>query len=309
MAGDGCYIVSDLGAHGSGAVVPGQLLPAGPRTCRHTLQWAAMPVQILALETSGPRCGVALLRHDGAHATVVARHHDGVAEHSERLLALVDEVLAEAGCGAADLDAVAFGQGPGGFTGLRVACGVAQGLGFALQKPLLPVMTHLALEAALPATGPAWRLVLQDARMNEVYAAVVYRPQQAAARCVLGPVLVPLAAVATWWQSAPVRRALATLAQADALEPPEAAWCAAGDLAADALAELALPEALPWQAPPLAPTATAVAQVALALWQQGVRVAPEAAQPLYVRDKVAFTTQERAAGAGGNPRAVLPEAG
>lgn len=257
-----------------------------------------MPVQILALETSSARCGVALLRHDAGLIQIVERHHDGVAEHSARLLGLVDAVLAEAGATAAALNAVAYGQGPGGFTGLRVACGVAQGLGFSLGLPLVPVVTHQALELALPAAGSPWRLVLQDARMGEVYAAVLQRqPGAAVATLVAGPVLVSLAHVASWLSSVGV------LAQASG----NAGWVAS-DLPAEARTAVAMPTDWLWHDAVLQPEASAVARAAWVAWQGGARVSPEQAQPLYVRDKVAFTTAERALGAGGNPRAPLPAA-
>ncbi len=258
-----------------------------------------MSSHLLALETSGARCGVALLCHDGPQARVVARHHDGVNEHSARLLPLVDEVLAEAGIRRQQLDGIAFGQGPGAFTGIRVACGVAQGMGFALDRPLIPVLTHEALEHQVPPQAAAWRLVVQDARMDEAYVAVVQRTAQGPT-VLEGPLLLPLTAVSEWhagWA------AHAGQTQVDWL------WVSDldGDTAASAVRHLRQSGlAVVADFPAVRPTATAVAEVAWQHWLAGVRVSPEAARPVYVRDKVAFTTAERAGGAGGNPRAAIP---
>ena len=85
-----------------------------------------MELNLLALETSSSRCGVALLRAADGRLDVTVREHEGSQEHAERLLPMAGELLAEAGLAPGALHAVAFGQGPGGFTGLRVACGVAR---------------------------------------------------------------------------------------------------------------------------------------------------------------------------------------
>ena len=91
-----------------------------------------MELNLLALETSSSRCGVALLRAVDGRLEISVREHEGSQEHAERLLPMADALLAEAGIAASGLHAVAFGQGPGGFTGLRVACGVAQGMALSL---------------------------------------------------------------------------------------------------------------------------------------------------------------------------------
>src|SRR3546814_12968219 len=115
-----------------------------------------MDLNLLALETSSARCGVALLRETPAGQATRVREHEGAQEHAERLLPMAGELLAQAGLVPADLHAVAFGQGPGGFTGLRVACGVAQGVGLALQVPGVPGVSPLAVAetgAAHPGGG------------------------------------------------------------------------------------------------------------------------------------------------------------
>ena len=88
--------------------------------------------------------------------------------HSETLLPLLAELLAEGQLSLPQIDAIAFGCGPGAFTGLRVACGVAQGLAVAAELPVLPVVS---LEAMAAASGAESVLSLLDARMHEVYCA------------------------------------------------------------------------------------------------------------------------------------------
>ena len=256
-----------------------------------------MSLHILSLETSGSRCGVALLREQAGHVDVLLREHDGVAEHSARLLPMVDSVLAEAGLPRHAIDAVAFGQGPGGFTGLRVACGVAQGMGYALEIPVLPIVSNAAVEHQLPADAPALRVIALDARMEEAYLAVYQRGD--AGTEVQSPVLIGVNDVAPWIDSR-IAGWLGRDASLSALGVQD--LVVAGDVfrhdseSGDALSRFA------WQQV-LRPDARAVAWLGLSAWQAGQACSPEQARPLYVRDKVAFTTREREQGAGGNPRA------
>lgn len=254
-----------------------------------------MTQYILALETSGACCGVALWCGVDGNARVVLREHHGTKEHSERLLPMVDEVLAEAGVGSTALSAVAFGQGPGGFTGLRVACGVAQGLGFALDVPLAPVVSHAALAWASEAAIGQVVLVAMDARMDEVYAAAYRIEDDHGARTVValdGPILLGAADLLTWarmqgwWSDSLLHAGDACLA-----------YPALIDLPADAVRSTIV-----------RPTADAVAMLAAGMLRQGQAIPADQASPLYVRDKVAFTTAERALGQGGNPRVRLPQA-
>lgn len=123
---------------------------------------------ILALETS-TELGSCALWHDGQ---LTERLCPAGRPHSETLLPLVRELLQEAGVNVGQLDAIAFGVGPGAFTGLRVACGAAQGLAVAGNIPLLPVTS---LEAMAAASGAERVLALLDARMGEVYAGAYQR--------------------------------------------------------------------------------------------------------------------------------------
>ncbi|WP_319743388.1 tRNA (adenosine(37)-N6)-threonylcarbamoyltransferase complex dimerization subunit type 1 TsaB [Pigmentiphaga sp.] len=252
-----------------------------------------MSLHILSLETSSAWCGVALLRATGPGTVdILAREHQGVQEHSARLLPMVQEVLREAGIARTALDAIAFGQGPGGFTGLRVSCGVAQGLGFALGRPLVPIVSHAAVAQQVSDDGGRPLVVAMDARMQEVYLAIYRRVAADRLETLLAPQLMAGPGLGAW-----VGEQVSAL---DTRAPSRQAWLC-GDAAAaypEFFAEFPLEE----RAAAQRPTAAAVACLAHAAYLRGETVAPEHATPLYVRDKVAFTTSERQAGAGGNPR-------
>ncbi|EFF76706.1 bifunctional tRNA (adenosine(37)-N6)-threonylcarbamoyltransferase complex dimerization subunit type 1 TsaB/ribosomal protein alanine acetyltransferase RimI [Achromobacter piechaudii] len=260
-----------------------------------------MELNLLALETSSSRCGVALLRTVDGRLEVITREHEGSQEHAERLLPMANELLAESGLAPTALHAVAFGQGPGGFTGLRVACGVAQGMGLGLGIPVLPVVSHQAVAAQVPGAGPADAIVVAlDARMNEVYLAVYRRTDSDSSEdsgweVLQAPLLIAAAEVVPW-----TAHHLAGWSEAagQALRP-----VLAGD-AWDAYASEMTPLA-GWTraAEALRPEAASVARLARLGWLRGEALPPEEAAPLYVRDKVAFTTAERMRGEGGNPKA------
>ena len=118
-------------------------------------------MNLLALETSTERLSIAILR-DGVS---FARDVDAGQRHSELALPLLNELLGESKLALHELDAIAFGQGPGSFTGVRIACGLAQGLAFGIGKSLVPVPTQLALAAQTGADAVA---VAIDARMGEI---------------------------------------------------------------------------------------------------------------------------------------------
>jgi tRNA threonylcarbamoyladenosine biosynthesis protein TsaB len=253
---------------------------------------------LLALETSSSRCSVALLREGADGPAVASLEHEGAQEHAERLLPMAGELLRDAGLGVADLQAVAFGQGPGAFTGLRVACGVAQGIALAHGLPVLPVVSHLAVAAQVPARPDQAIVVALDARMAEVYLAVYRRVQGASDDTIWDvleePLLIAAAEVVPWVQG------------------NLASWCErtglalvpvlAGD-AWDAHASLMTPLADWSRYDALRPHAREVARLAWQAWRRGEGQPPEQAMPLYVRDRVAYTTAERLAGQGGNPKA------
>lgn len=258
-----------------------------------------MELNLLALETSSSRCGVALLRAFDGRLEVAVREHEGSQEHAERLLPMANELLAEAGLTPGALQAVAFGQGPGGFTGLRVACGVAQGMAMGLGIPVLPVVSHQAVAAQAGGVPDDAIVVALDARMNEVYLAV-YRPVagadgESAWETLQAPLLIAAAEVVPWtahhlpaWSRA-AGRALQPLLAGDA-------WDAYA-------ADMSIPAGWRRAGEAQRPEAASVARLARQAWSRGEAVAPEQAAPLYVRDKVAFTTAERLRGEGGNPKA------
>ncbi|WP_066458946.1 tRNA (adenosine(37)-N6)-threonylcarbamoyltransferase complex dimerization subunit type 1 TsaB [Castellaniella caeni] len=253
---------------------------------------------ILAFETSSTLCSVALLSREDGRLRLSEAQHEGRNEHAERILPLAEGLLAKAGLAPAGLSAIAFGQGPGGFTGLRVACGVAQGLAVALGVPVLPVdsLCAVAVQDA-EADEAGIHVVLQDARMNEVYAAV-YQCTGDAWVTQQAPALLAQADVAQWAAAESAVWAMQAGRQ----------WVVHGDALnvfpglADALAALGGVCVARAGIPARAQAAT-VARLAAQAWLRGERLDAAQATPAYVRDKVAYTTLERAQGLGGNPAA------
>ncbi|MEO8248286.1 MAG: tRNA (adenosine(37)-N6)-threonylcarbamoyltransferase complex dimerization subunit type 1 TsaB [Burkholderiales bacterium] len=224
--------------------------------------------RILAFDTSTEALSVALA--DGAQ--VWRADEAGGAKASARLIPAIEGLMREAGLRYDQLDAIAFGAGPGSFTGLRTACSVAQGLGFGAGVRLLPIDSLLAVaEDARQRHGARRILAALDARMNQLYVA---RYQ--------------FAEDGSYEQSGDF-----------ALVAPEALVTGGHVLAGNALA--AYRDRLPADALQGAleslPTAVAMLRLAPRLIEAGATVAPEDALPRYVRDKVAQTTLERMAAA------------
>jgi len=223
-------------------------------------------MNILALETAADPGTVALWR-DGE---VVARVCAPARSNSETLLPLAEATLRDAGLGFADLDGIAFGAGPGSFTGLRVACGVAQGLAFGRDLPLLGVGT---LEAMAFESGFERVIVLLDARMGEVYVGFFEHGEQRGEIGVYSPQSIPL--------------------------PESSGWLACGNALAayPLLRERLSPFVDRWQ-PELMPSAAGVARIAAPRLLRGEAIDPADAAPFYVRNKVAKTVAERLAEGG-----------
>jgi tRNA threonylcarbamoyladenosine biosynthesis protein TsaB len=226
------------------------------------------PVNLLAVETSTELCSVAFWR-DGA-----VIDEEAVAEnrHSELLVPMIRRVLDRAGLHAARMDAYAFGQGPGSFTGIRIACGIVQGLAFAAGRPVVPVPSLLALAHQSEAASV---VAAVDARMGEAYLAA-YRRNGEEWDEVLAPRLLDEAGV-PHLEGGP--------------------WTAIGSgFDRHAWLREALRPVLAAHVEGAMPRAASVARVAALRFARGGGLAAEDAAPLYLRDKVALTTQERRQG-------------
>lgn len=227
-------------------------------------------MNLLSIETSCEHASVALY----LNGCLEQRLLEGHANHSEKILAVIDALLAEAGMTVSGLNAVAFGSGPGAFTGLRLACGIAQGLALGAGIGVVPVCS---LDALALQSGRHRVLVATDARMNEVY-----------------------------WQTCTVEDGAVRMVSPTECTPPESlsldgddwygvgsAFKAYGDVLQGRLAmQIAGIDS------DAVPRAREIALLAAEQVRQGKLVPPELAAPLYVRDKVALTTQERLARGG-----------
>lgn len=235
---------------------------------------------LIALDTSTDYCSVALYiaAADAAMpARVFVRHElTGVAS-SGRVLPAVRETLDEAGVSLQDCVAVAFGAGPGSFTGVRTATGIAQGLAFALGIPTVPVSTLAACAESARMREPLTTRVLAalDARMNEVYWAEYEWD----------------AAVADWRECQPP-----ALCAPETVPLPSLPFTLAGNAIEVFGARLTVGKAASAIDSIARPHAAAVAALGWRAWQAGRGVDAAQAAPLYVRDKVALTTAERVAG-------------
>jgi tRNA threonylcarbamoyladenosine biosynthesis protein TsaB len=227
---------------------------------------------ILALDCSTEWCSVAV----GDGRRWHARDEHAGQSHSERLLPMIRAALAEAGLTLDRLGGIAFGAGPGSFTGIRIGCGVAQGLALGADLPVVPVPTLEALaQEARREHGWTDVVACLDARMREVYAAM-YAADDEGWRVVLPPEVVPPAAV---------RLPAGSAGEAFGAGGGFAAYPALAGLLSlrevDALAR---------------PTAQAIGELALPRFTKGEGVAAALALPFYVRHRVALTTAERDAG-------------
>lgn len=222
--------------------------------------------KILALETATEACSVALWL-DGA---VLERHEVAPRGHAERVLPMMEAVLAEAGLGLRQLDGLAFGRGPGAFTGVRIAAGVAQGAAFGADLPVVPVSTLAALAEGVRREGLASRVLAAiDARKGEVYWGA-YRGEPSGVvepvgeECVTPPEAVPLPEGGHWYGAG-------------------TGW---GTYHVALNARLGDDRLAGWEDDRL-PRARDVAALAAPVLAEGGGLAPEAAVPVYLRDRVA----------------------
>ena len=216
-------------------------------------------MKFAAIETSTEWCSAALWR-DGELGAIELRAGN---RHGEFALPMLERLLAGARLRAADLDAVAFGAGPGSFTGLRIACGIAQGLAFARGLPVLGVSS---LEAMAEECGAPRVVACLDARMGEVYYSALEKRG------------------ARWEEVVPAL----CVAPAAAPRPPGEGWVGCGNgFAAYGAMGLRLVYA------EVHPGALALARLAAPRLAAGQGVDAARAAPHYLRDKVALTTEER----------------
>jgi tRNA threonylcarbamoyladenosine biosynthesis protein TsaB len=206
---------------------------------------------------------------------LLQRHTDGVTNHSQSILPMVQSLLQEAQITLSACDAIAFGAGPGSFTGVRTACGVAQGLAYGADLPVIPVVTLLALaQAQLLSSGAKNLLIALDARMGEVYwAQYVYDENLKIWQTLIEPTLSAPNLVA------PLKMEALVLA---------------GNGFAAYQGQFTLPAKCLAAAQHAVPEAAAIASMAYWEFRAGRFVSPEKAQPLYLRNKVALTCAERA---------------
>jgi len=229
-------------------------------------------MRLLAIDTTCRICSVALAIGEEVRWRQSEEGH-APAAHA---LPMAGELLAEAGMAATALDAVAFGAGPGAFTGVRIACGLAQGIALAADLPVVPVGSLSALAAE---AGEGWVLACLDARMGEVYHACLRVTAGGACETV-----VPAAVCAPAALPRPAH--------------VPGGWIAAGDgfaVQGEALRERLAGVALRSVLPGCLPHARAVARLGRLAVAAGEGVAAERAAPLYVRDKVALDRHEQAA--------------
>ena len=222
-----------------------------------------------------------------ADGALFEHHETAPRQHADRLLSVVDRLLAEAGAARSDLDAVGFGRGPGSFTGLRVAAGVAQGLAFALDVPAVPVSTLAVLaQGSLREHGSQRVLALLDARLGEVYAGALRAdPAAGVVRAVRGERLCRPEDLA------------GELGE-------EGGWtgCGAGwSVCRDALPGGIDPR-IERLDPDRLPHARDLAALVRTGWEEGRRVAAEEAVPVYLRRRVVRGPETaRAPDAAGGP--------
>ncbi len=223
-------------------------------------------MKIIGIETSTEYCSVALWQ-----GGVVSEKIEHVGQkHSEMLIAMLDAVLQEAGIKLAQLDGIAYGMGPGSFTGVRIACGVTQGLALGANLPVIGICT---LQALAQASGKEKVIASLDARMAEVYFAVYEKFegewQTVCAPCLCLPQDTPGVEGAGWLGVGSGFAAHGTILQAryDGQLAEVDAACV--------------------------PLASAIVQLAAPMFATGLGVDAAQAMPLYLRDKVALKTSER----------------
>lgn len=228
---------------------------------------------LLAFDTSGERVQVGVSARGAAWVAEAA----GGAQASAHLMPCIERVLDEAGIHLRELDAIAFGRGPGAFTGLRAACSAAQGLAWGANLPVLPIDTLMVVaEDARERTGADDVWVAMDARMGEIFAGQ-YRWSDVGWVALTTPTLVTPDGLNALRFSSPSNWLVGSASSSfgDRLRCESTAG-----IDADAR-----------------PGASALLACAGAAWARGEAIDAAAALPHYLRNRVALTTAERKAGA------------
>lgn len=240
-------------------------------------------MNLLAIETSTTACSAALMtairrtgaRVDSGSVEVRERFEIAPRRHAELILPMVESLLADAGLRPASLDAVAFARGPGAFTGLRIAAGVAQGIAFAADLPVVPVSTLAALAYGAMTGKDAERVLAGlDARMNEVYWGAYRRDRESGVSLQDEERVCPA-------QEVPV--------------PPGSGWFGAGNAwdTYESALRARLGAALSDWERGWHPRARDVAWLGLCGYRNGEAVPPDSALPVYLRDRVAVKPTRR----------------
>lgn len=223
-------------------------------------------MKLLAIETATEACSAAL----SIDGEIRERFEIAPRGHTELILPMIDELMAEAGISISQVDAMAFGRGPGAFTGVRIAVGVTQGIAFGADLPVVPVSTLAALAQGAAADQV---LVALDARMDEVYWGAYQRNTEGrmelvGEECVSSPAEVPLPASEGWRGAG-------------------AGWAAYESVLSARCTNQLVPAPEAWDASAL-PHARDVAELGLAGFDAGQAVSAEQALPVYLRDKVTW---------------------
>lgn len=226
-----------------------------------------MSTKILAVDTATENCSVALLMGD----EVISRCEYAPREHTTKILPMVDTVLAEAGIKLNQLDALAYGQGPGSFTGVRIGIGIAQGLAFGADLPMVGVSTLAAMAQGTYRVHQADNVLSAiDARMGEIYWGQYQRKTDGD------------------WQIIGVEQVIVPDALVESVQTEPGIWLTAGtawEVYADTLAKLPFEMQ---QGSVLYPDSQDMVHLAKFAFARGESVSAEVASPVYLRDTVTW---------------------
>lgn len=222
-------------------------------------------MKLLALDTSTEACSTALI----CDGEIIFRHEQAPRKHADLILSMLDELLAEAEIKLAQLDAIAFGRGPGSFTGVRIAAAVTQGIAFSADKPVVPVSTLASVaQQVMDEQDESYVLTALDARMGEVYWAGWGKNKNGFAENVIPESVLPPEKV---------------------LKPNKNNWTGAGN--GWSVYEETLTEKLDGNLSniysDITPHAVSIVRLSEQYFNAGLAVPAEKALPVYLRNKVA----------------------